>query len=413
MGRFARFTNGLIIAVCCSCFFISVWNAQADPIIIDHNHTDITLISQSAIEQAKSTLHIAYGHTSHGSQLTTGMTGLVDFANDGGLGLALPDNVFAWNNGGTGGALDLHDNAMGGDVGYYPQWVDNTRTYLDSSANADVNVIIWSWCGQVDDKYSAGTLESEYLTPMNQLEAEYPNVKFVYMTGHVDIWDDADNKAANQVIRDYCNANEKVLYDFADIERYNPDGTYFEYVHDNCNYYDGPGGTYQGNWATEWQDSHTEGVDWYSCSSAHSEPLNANRKAYAAWWLWATLAGWNSSGTNQSPVLQSIGNQQVECDQLLAFTVTATDPNSTDVITYSASPLPNGAAFDGTLGTFSWTPGTGDEGVYQITFSVTDNASPAGSDQEIVTITVYASGSTPTGDSGSGGSSGCFLGSIR
>ena len=34
-------------------------------------------------------------------------------------------------------------------------------------------------------------------------------------------------------------------------------------------------------------------MDWYNCSSAHSKPLNANRKAYAAWWLWATLAGWD------------------------------------------------------------------------------------------------------------------------
>jgi hypothetical protein len=43
-------------------------------------------------------------------------------------------------------------------------------------------------------------------------------------------------------------------------------------------------------------------VNWYSCSSAHSQPLNANRKAYAAWWLWAVLAGWNPAtdmGTNE------------------------------------------------------------------------------------------------------------------
>ena len=33
-------------------------------------------------------------------------------------------------------------------------------------------------------------------------------------------------------------------------------------------------------------------VDWYKCSSAHSQPLNANLKAYAAWWLWARLVGW-------------------------------------------------------------------------------------------------------------------------
>jgi hypothetical protein len=182
-------------------------------------------------------------------------------------------------------------------VGYYPQWVNNTRDYLDDPANADVNVIVWSWCGQVDEKYAAGTLESEYLTPMAQLEVDYPDVTFVYMTGHVDIWDDADNKAANQVIRDYCTANGKILYDFADIERYDPDGVYYEYVHDNCNYYDAET-TLLGNWATNWQNRHEEGVDWYDCASAHSEPLNANRKAYAAWWLWARLAGWTPNGAD-------------------------------------------------------------------------------------------------------------------
>jgi len=31
-------------------------------------------------------------------------------------------------------------------------------------------------------------------------------------------------------------------------------------------------------------------VDWYSCGAAHSQPLNANQKAYAAWSLWCKLA---------------------------------------------------------------------------------------------------------------------------
>ena len=263
--------------------------------IIDHSCTDITQIPESAINQAKADLHIAYGHTSHGSQLTDGMSGLISFANGGGLGLSLPTDIFAWNNGGTGGAMDLHDYAMGGDCGYYPQWYNNTVDYLENPANSDVNVIIWSWCGQVDDKYAAGTLGSEYLIPMTQLEIDYPAVTFIYMTGHVDHWDDANNKAANQMVRDYCITNDKVLYDFAAIESYDPDGIFFEFPHDNCNYYESETGPLLGNWATEWQNSHTVNVDWYDCNSAHSEPLNANRKAYAAWWLWATLAGWNPS----------------------------------------------------------------------------------------------------------------------
>lgn len=272
----------------------------AQALIVDHTCTDIAKIPEAAIVQAKATLHIAYGHTSHGSQLTTGMTGLVAFATRGGKGLALPKDIFAWKHGGANGALDLHDYAMDGDVGYYPDWVNNTRAYLNNPQNADVNVILWSWCGQVSGKYSNNTLLTEYIEPMAQLERDYPHVTFVYMTGHVDHSDDNDNKAANQVIRDYCKANDKTLYDFADIESHDPDGVYYPFPNDNCDYYASRTGAKLGNWATAWQDSHTVNVDWYSCESAHSEPVNANQKAYAAWWLFARLAGW--SGQACSPV---------------------------------------------------------------------------------------------------------------
>jgi len=263
---------------------------------IDYHCVGITQIPQNWIKEAKNTLHIAYGHTSHGRQIVTeGMAGLVDFANNGGKGLNLPDNIFAWNNGGTGGALDLHDYAMAGDVGYFPQWVNETREYLDNPANSDINVIMWSWCGQVSSRYSSGVLWDEYLGPMTQLETDYPNVTFIYMTGHVDIHDDANNKAANDSIRAYCQNNNRWLFDFADFDRYDPDGEYYEFVHDNCNYFSSVADSANplGNWALEWQAEHDLGVDWYDCSAAHSIPLNANQKAYAAWWLWARLAGWD------------------------------------------------------------------------------------------------------------------------
>lgn len=271
-------------------------------IVINHNHTNITDLPLSLITQAKSNLHIAYGHTSHGSQIIDGMDGLIAFANNGGLGLSHPINTFAWNNGGIDGALDLQDYAMSGDCGSYPDWKNNTIAYLGQvnengfgSNNPDVNVIIWSWCGQISAKYANGTLMSEYLTPMSELEAIYYNVKFVYMTGHVDHWDDANNKAGNQMIRDYCQTNHKILYDFADIESYDPDGNYYQYPHDNCDYYASVNGALLGNWAVTWQNSHTLNSDWYNCNSAHSEPLNANRKAYAAWWLWAIISPDNVS----------------------------------------------------------------------------------------------------------------------
>ena len=158
--------------------------------------------------------------------------------------------------------------------------------YLDDPANADVNVVMWSWCSEVSSATAANI--TTYLTLMSGLERDYPDVSFVYMTGHTDGSGLTGTlHVRNQQIRDYCAANDKILYDFEDIESYDPDGTYFgdRNVTDSCAYNGG-------NWATEWQNSHTKGVDWYDCESAHSQPLNANLKAYAAWWLWARLAGW-------------------------------------------------------------------------------------------------------------------------
>jgi len=276
-------------------FLISAWPTQvlSQGTIIDHTCTDITTIPESAINQAKTMLHIGYGHTSHGSQLTTAMTGLITFANNGGLGLSHPQDIFEWNNGGNNGALDLEEGDGYGsgwldhDCGYYPAWVNETREYLDDPSHADVNVIIWSWCGQVSGRSEQEMIDT-YLSPMSQLELDYPNVNFVYMTGHADGTGETGNlHLRNQQIRNYCIANNKLLYDFYDIECYDPDGSYFgdKNVNDNCSYTGG-------NWAIEWQNSHIEGVDWYNCSAAHTQPLNANLKAYAAWWLWASLAGW-------------------------------------------------------------------------------------------------------------------------
>jgi len=252
--------------------------------VVDHSEIVLSAIPSEWITKAKSDLHIAYGHTSHGSQVTSGMTGLVSFKG----------NAYAWNNGGTGGALDLHDYAMPGDLGNpnYTQWEAETRTYL--AANSDVNVIIWSWCGQV----SSATADNinTYLTLMNGLEEDFPDVAFVYMTGHLDGTGlNGTLHKRNEQIREYCRTNKKWLFDFADIESYNPDGVYFgdKIPNDACDYDSNNDGVRDANWAIQWQNSHTVGVDWYSCSAAHSQPLNANMKAYAAWHLWARIAGWD------------------------------------------------------------------------------------------------------------------------
>jgi len=286
-----------IICVLAAVFLAAGCSASGDDpdpnteaIVVNHTSIDLDDIPTSYIDQAKQTLHIAYGHTSHGSQLADGMTGLVTWKGV----------LYAWNSGGTGGALDLRDfNGNFGNLGLAADlgnpdrtaWEGATRTYLNQ--NPAINVIIWSWCGQVDGSQSDIQL---YLDLMDGLEDDYPNVKFVYMTGHTDGAALAGNvPTRNKQIRDYCLANNKILYDFADIESYNPDGTYFgdKLVNDACDYDSNGDSVRDRNWAVDWQNTHPG--EWYNCGSAHSQPLNANMKAYAAWWLWARLAGWDGN----------------------------------------------------------------------------------------------------------------------
>ncbi|HEX2920259.1 MAG TPA: hypothetical protein VHO50_03745 [Bacteroidales bacterium] len=251
--------------------------------IIDHRCIDLDAIPTEWISAAKTKLHIAYGHTSHGSQITSGMSGLVNFKG----------SLYSWSESGSNGALHLDDSAMPGDLGNptMTQWATETRTYLNAHNN--INVIMWSWCGQVSSA-SAENI-STYLSLMSDLESDYPNVTFIYMTGHLDGSGLTGNlHLRNEQIRNYCKSNNKILFDFADIESYNPDGTYFgdKKPNDGCYYDSDANGSLDKNWAIDWQNSHAVNIDWFDCGAAHSESVNANMKAYAAWWLWARLAGW-------------------------------------------------------------------------------------------------------------------------
>ncbi|MPN49210.1 hypothetical protein SDC9_196825 [bioreactor metagenome] len=74
------------------------------------------------------------------------------------------------------GANDLGHN---GDIA----WVKATEDFLNKS-DCDRNVIMWSWCGGCSDNTETGI--NAYLKNMDKLEKKFPNVTFVYMTGHLD-----------------------------------------------------------------------------------------------------------------------------------------------------------------------------------------------------------------------------------
>lgn len=281
--------NGLIgVGLSVLFAFASSSFAGDSSVIIDHTCTDISKIPLHHIEQAKKTFRIAYGHTSHGSQIVSGIQALRT-SNSERFGFGRND----------GNDLYLLDKTPAGDLGNPDRttWAQRTRTLLNESGE-DLNIVMWSWCGQVS-RASEENIQT-YLNLMDGLEKEFPNVTFIYMTGHLDGSGENGNlNRRNDQIRAFCRKNGKILFDFADIESFDPDGktNYMERgAKDSCDY------TVDGvvrNWADEWLAKNPDHGIALPHSAAHSKPLNGALKGRAFWWMMARMAGWDGEKSNK------------------------------------------------------------------------------------------------------------------
>jgi len=254
--------------------FISISGLIAQPVIAGHQCTVLEQIPTQWIDLVKADYRLWYGHTSHGSQITSGMGTIYNLYGD----------QYGYNSSGANGLLSYQET--GGDLGHNGSlaWEVATRAQLENPNN-DRNVVMWSWCGGCSDNSEAGI--DIYLNALNQLELDYPDMRFIYMTGHLDGGGEEGNlHIRNQQIREYCLANDKILFDFADIESYNPEGDYFLdlYANDNCDYQGG-------NWAQDWCAANPDADLCAPCGCAHSQALNCNLKGRAFWWMLAEMFG--------------------------------------------------------------------------------------------------------------------------
>ncbi len=272
-------------------------------------------IPESALTQARDSLHIVYSGTSHSTQVMSGMAGLAQYKTG-------DDTKFAFTYGGSSeaGKLDIHyRGASGTDLSHdgldgdgHTGYFRGTVAYLDAASHSDVNVVMWSWCsieGHVVQRYldNFDELTEMYSAGGSKGRTANNAVTFVWMTGYARGSNSDDPTAANspynnhKAIVDHCRANGYFCLDYWSQDAYNyGDDSYKPTESGNANvqHYN-------------WVQNNTVGQDWFECrnwstgavdypahtddNSTYAQHLTGNRRAYAAWWIWARIAGWDGT----------------------------------------------------------------------------------------------------------------------
>jgi hypothetical protein len=252
-----------------------------EALVIDHSTSELSTVPMEWIDSVRVLMRMHYVHTSHGEQLTEGLRliengGTVYDAAVGFAYLPAEDSAFC-----------VYDDS-GAPQNYFSteSGMDKTRGSLGS--NPTINMSMFGWCAELNS-YSEAEVQV-YLDSMAVLESEYPDVIFIYMTGNAQLTGASgyNRYLRNEQIRDYCRTNNKVLYDFADLDCwwYNPAESQWE-----RSTYD-----YEGN-TVPYQHPQFNGDE-----SGHTTYESCEQKGRALWWMASELAGWpfNAAVENRS-----------------------------------------------------------------------------------------------------------------
>ena len=249
-------------------------------LIINHTCIDLNAIPDEWINTTQDDVRVHYAHTSHGGQITTGLS-RIESAN----------STFDHSRG--NGVLPVDEGALCVLDGNPPHsyitpdlyWegasaVAITQTTLDD--NPTLTVSLWSWCCQLNTLTELQT--QEYLDAMASLEAANSGITFVYMTCNAQSSGGSgyNRWLRNEQIRQYCTDNNKVLFDFADLDCWS----------------NGVQNTYEHTVGEAIYDIPLEHEDFNGNEAGHTTYTSCEQKGRAFWWLMAMLSGWNDSTTS-------------------------------------------------------------------------------------------------------------------
>jgi hypothetical protein len=206
----------------------------------DHSHLNISDISQSDLDSARA-LRMSLDHASVGGNILGGMNALqtsdatrYTFSN------------WHWRNRGN------------------PGWqakVDQFVTWVSSQQSNDVFQMKLCY---IDE----GASFTYYRDKMQFLESTYPTKRFIWWTMPICTSgsDNSLRQTFNNLVRTYCAANNKPLFDIADIESHDSSGS-----------------------TVKSEGFEAMAAEW-SSDGGHLNAAGAARMAKAMWWIMVQLA---------------------------------------------------------------------------------------------------------------------------
>jgi hypothetical protein len=244
------------------------------PIIVDHNCVDAFVIPQNFLDSAR-TLDVFFNHQSVGRNILQGLSALAsqDQIRYSCAIISTPSATWYDTNNGVG------DFTIGSNL--YPDTkVDGLYNYIVTRGYGNhVKVAMMKFCYADFQPWSTWTGQQvwNYYRPMMEsLEAAYPHVTFVWWTCALHTSSgNHEHEEFNSRVRQYCNANNKILFDLAAIECHDPNGSLVLDASGHPALYSG-----------------------YTTDGGHLNATGGQRVAKAWWWLMAQIQGWTALGSS-------------------------------------------------------------------------------------------------------------------
>jgi len=247
--------------------------------IINNANIDASIIPQTNLDKARS-LDVLFNHQSTGYNI---LAGLDDMAGQNSTRYALnrissPANTWYDTNDGVGDFT----NGTNMDPQSKVNGFNDLLTTGGYSSHIQVAFMKFCWIDfWQNTDYTGQQIWNMYQPVMQNLIAAYPNVTFVWVTAPLqsdpynnEEFNNREHAAFNDLLRQYITANGEILFDLADIESHDPNGTL---IRDRSGY----PALYSG----------------YTTDGGHLDDagnVGRDRVANAWWQMMAIISGWSN-----------------------------------------------------------------------------------------------------------------------